>query len=62
MKNSPVTIKSRTMFYYDEDLQKQKHCQSPQKYHPLTKIVENLRFTKIGFGYGKKSPNENMCI
>lgn len=58
-KGSPVTIKSRTMFFYDEDIAKSKHCVSPQKYLPSTKIVENLRFTTIGFGIGGRSPNEN---
>lgn len=46
------------MFFYDEDIAKQKHCISPQKYLPATKIVENNRFTRITFGIGNRSPNE----
>ena len=58
---SPITLKSRVMFFYDEDLAKQKHCISPQKYLPSTKITENLRFTKIGFGVGDRISNDNQC-
>jgi hypothetical protein len=47
------------MFFYDEDLAKQKHCVSPQKYLPSTKIVQNLRFTNITFGCGNRSQSEN---
>jgi len=50
------------MFFYDEDLRKQKHCISPQTYLPSTKSTENLRFTKIGFGIGKKISTPNECI
>jgi hypothetical protein len=59
----PVTIKSRTKFFYDEDLKKFEHCISPQKYLPDTKIVENLRFRNlsISFGKGNRSPNANPC-
>lgn len=46
------------MFFYDLDIAKQKHCVSPQKYLPSTKSLENLRFTKIGFGYGERSKND----
>jgi len=46
----------------DEDLAKQKHCISPQKYNPSTKVEQILRFTKIGLGYGTKSSNEILCI
>jgi hypothetical protein len=60
--DAPVSIKSRIMFFYDEDLMKQKHCISPQKYLPSTKIVENLRFTKIGFGMGTRTANDITCI
>ena len=48
------------MFFYDIDLANKKHCISPQKYLPSTKSTENLRFTKIGFGYGGRSANENI--
>ena len=51
-------LKSRVMFFYDEDVAKQKHCISPQTYLPSTKQTENLRYTKIGFGYGGRTPNE----
>jgi hypothetical protein len=57
-KGCPIALKSRVMFFYDIDLAKQKHCVSPQKYLPSTKSVENLRFTKIGFGYGERSKND----
>jgi hypothetical protein len=59
-KGSPVSLKSRIMFFYDEDLAKQKHCVSPQKYLPNTKPVENMRYTKIGFGVGGRSANDNI--
>ena len=60
--DAPVSLKSRIMFFYDEDIAKQKHCISPQKYLPSTKIVENLRFTKIGFGLGGRVANDIACI
>jgi hypothetical protein len=50
------------MFFYDIDIAKQKHCVSPQKYLPSTKSVENLRFNKIGFGYGERSKNDGGNI
>jgi hypothetical protein len=53
-----VTIKSRQMFFYDEDIAKAKHCISPQTYLPSTKMVENNRYDNITFGVGKRSPNE----
>ena len=46
----------------DEDLAKQKHCISPQKYLPSTKIQQSWRFNKITFGIGGRSPNEITCI
>jgi len=51
-------LKSRIMFFYDEDIQKKKHCISPQKYLPSTKLTENLRFTNVGFGFGLRSSCE----
>jgi hypothetical protein len=41
------------MFFYDEDVIKSKHCISPQKYFPPTKLLENKRFSNITF---PKSP------
>ncbi len=58
---SPVALKSRYMFFYDEDVKNQKHCISPQTYLPSTKITENWRFTKISFGKGKKLSCDNEC-
>lgn len=57
----PVKLKSRLMFFYDEDIAKQKHCISPQKYFPSTKLEQNLRFKNITFGIGKRTPNEITC-
>lgn len=54
IKNIPILIKSRTMFYYDEDVAKAKHCISPQKYLPSTRILQNLRYSKIGIGIGNR--------
>jgi hypothetical protein len=47
------------MFFYDEDVAKSKHCISPQKYLPSTKLEQNLRFSKIGFGIGERNNNSN---
>jgi hypothetical protein len=47
------------MFFYDEDIQKSKHCVSPQKYNPSQRIVENWRYNNITFGIGGRSPNDN---
>lgn len=57
----PIVIKSRVRLFYEDDLAKQQHCLSPQKYHPLTKLEENLRYRNITFGYGNRSPSENPC-
>lgn len=56
----PITIKSRRMFFYDEDIRKKKHTVSMQKYTPSLKLVQNSRFNSITFGIGKRTPNENM--
>ena len=61
-KDMQVKIKSRILYFYDEDILKQKHCISPQTYLPSTKIQENCRFNNITFGKGDRSPNENPCI
>jgi hypothetical protein len=51
------------MFFYDEDVANSKHCISPQKYLPSTKMEQNWRFTKIGFGIGgRSSASKNMLI
>lgn len=57
----PIKIKSRRGFFYDEDLRKTKHCVSMQKYNPNDVLERNLRYTKITFGIGGRSPNENIC-
>jgi hypothetical protein len=46
------------MFFYDIDFAKQKHCVSPQKYFPSTRSTENLRYSRIGFGYGDRNAIE----
>lgn len=53
-KDIQTTIKSRNTFFYDNDLKKLKHCISPQKYLPKTKLQENKRFSGITFGKGFK--------
>ena len=58
----PITIKSRRFFFYDDDLKKTKHCVSMQRYHPNTKLEENLRFRTITFGIGGRTPNENVSL
>lgn len=60
-RDIPVVIKSRHFFFYDEDIQKSKHCISPQTYLPDTKIQQNNRYAKISFGMGGRSPNINTC-
>jgi len=57
----PIALKSRQTIFYDDDIQKSKHCISPQTYLPTTKIQESHRFTKITFGLGGRSPNINEC-
>jgi hypothetical protein len=59
----PIKIKSRIKYFYNDDLIKQRHCISPQKYLPDTKLLENLRFRNlsISFGKGTRSPNANPC-
>ena len=42
-------------------MKQKEHCISPQTYLPSTKITENLRFTKVNFGFGERSPRENTC-
>lgn len=49
-----TTLKSRKLFFYDEDVNKSKHCISPQTYLPSTKLQENTRFSGISFGKGMK--------
>lgn len=50
----PVTIKSRKLMFYDEDLKKKQHCVSMQRYHPKTECEENKRFSNISFGIGER--------
>lgn len=58
----PIKIKFRNGFYYDDDLKKKKHCVSMQKYHPNTKVEEDLRFKTISFGIGKRTPSDNVAV
>ncbi len=58
-KDMPTSLKSRQMFFYDEDIQKAKHWISPQTYLPSTKIQQNNRYTKITFGLGNRSSQLN---
>ena len=58
----PIKIKFRNGFYYDDDLKKKKHCVSMQKYHPNTKVEEDLRFQTISFGVGERTPNDNRAV
>lgn len=68
--NNAVLVRSRLMFFYgnliiiilDIDLKAKKHCISPQKYFPSTKIIENMRFTSIGFGKGERTPTVNPSV
>lgn len=62
----PVKLKSRIMFFYgkstiilDEDIMKQKHCISPQKYLPSRKAVEPGRYRELSFGLGKRTTVES---
>ena len=58
----PIKIKFRNGFYYDDVLKKKKHCVSMQKYHPNTKVEEDLRFKTISFGVGERTPNDNRAV
>ena len=58
----PIKLKSRIKFFYDDEYQKRKHCVSMQRYHPSTKLEENLRFREITFGKGNKIPSENTSV
>jgi hypothetical protein len=46
----------------DIDLSYKKHCISPQKYLPSTKIQQNLRYTNIGFGKGNRVASDNTSV
>ena len=60
--NIPIKMKSRLGFFYDDEIKKRKHCVSMQRYHPSTKLEENLRYRNIGFGIGGRMPNENLSV
>jgi hypothetical protein len=60
-RDMPIALKSRQSIFYDDDLQKTKHCISPQTYLPSTKIQQTNRFTKITFGLGNRSPVISGC-
>ena len=60
--NIPIKLKSRLGFFYEDEIKKRKHCVSMQRYHPSTKLEENLRYRNIGFGIGGRIPNENLSV
>ena len=54
--NIPILIKSRQLFFYDDDLKKKKYTVSMQRYSPNYKLAERRRFNAISFGIGER-PN-----
>lgn len=61
LKDNPIVIKSRQLFYYDENI-KNKSIVSPQAYTPNINNVLSNRFKSIGIGYGTKHINELIGI
>jgi hypothetical protein len=57
---NPICIRSRLLFYHEEDLKKKSHCVSMQRYSPNRTIIENGRFKKISFGYVNKNNNNKL--
>ena len=57
-----IKLRSRLNFFYDDDLKKKKFTVSMQRYHPSFKLVQPSRYSNIIFGYGSRSPNENVNI
>jgi hypothetical protein len=57
-----IQVRSRLMFYYDQELLEKKHCISPQKYLPSTKVQQILRYTTIGFGQGERTSTDNASV
>ena len=58
----PIKIKSRIGYFYDDDLKKAKYSVSMQRYHPNTILQENRRYRNITFGFGGRTPNENVFV
>lgn len=59
---NPISIRSRLLFYHEEDLKKRTHCVSMQRYSPNRNIIENKRFNKISFGYVNKNNNSKRKL
>ena len=55
MKEYPILIRSRRVFYYSNDLKNSNPTVSPQSYKPKIETVQESRFKKIGIGYGNKT-------
>lgn len=54
MKDYPILIRSRRVFYYSNDIKNSNPSVSPQSYRPKLETVQETRFNKIGIGYGNK--------
>ena len=59
---NPISIKSRLLFYHEEDLKKRTHFVSMQRYSPNRNKIENKRFNKISFGYVNKNNNSKRKL